>query len=226
MFCGSKSSVHPVLLQADNMPFSPKIQPETLETGPSTRGLEVPLCSCLQMGMQTATSQSQFLSLKHRDCQRNVLWEHLLLTQSFLYLSFTCSLPGTCLQSLSKLERSETIQVNDPSFLKRKTETFTQWPARIEGQGPTPSPYLSLCLSFPQVTGAAVVSLSRESEHFCSYVDINQSLESAERCKHRPKGRQSHMTQQLAFWMHLKDTFHGGKHRTHQGIYSILCYKR
>lgn len=63
MFCGSKNSVHAVLLRADNVPFSPKIQPETLGTGPSTRGLAVPLCSCLQMGMQTATSQASF-SLK------------------------------------------------------------------------------------------------------------------------------------------------------------------
>lgn len=120
MFCESKTQSVLCFWKQIMCLLATKYSLKPWEPGPSTQGLAVPLCSCLQMGMQTATSQSQFLPLKHRDCQSNVLREHLLLAESFLYLSFTWSLRAGCLQSLSKLESIEISQVNDLSFLKRK----------------------------------------------------------------------------------------------------------
>lgn len=145
-------------MRANNVPFRPKIQLESSGTGPSTRGLAVPLCSCLQMGMQTATSQSQVLSFQHKNCQRNVLWERLLLAESFLYLSFIWSLLGTCLQSLSKLERTEIIQVNDFSFLKRKLRPSPSDPPGLKPSVRLPAHACHYVSHSSRVTDATVIS--------------------------------------------------------------------
>lgn len=95
MFYGSKNSVHAMLLRANNVLFRPKIQLETLGAVPSTLDLSAPLFSPPpNEHVKLLLHKASNLFFKHRNCQRDLLLEHTLLTKSFLDLNLIWSMPG------------------------------------------------------------------------------------------------------------------------------------